>query len=154
MTESEKINQSAEKVITALNKWQQHFLSHQGKILDSSINFQLKDGTEHHVDAGWVNKADWLVFQENKGTGSAILCPDFVVKFFISSQSSLSDLKSEMTDFKENGCPLGWLIEPEKEEVFIFKPEEQIHQIPTFDYYLDGRDILRGFEFPLKRLRY
>ncbi len=156
MLDSAKTQHLAGTITEALRSWQQQFAYDQGVIIDNTISFKLSEGSKtHQINAGWINRKDWEAAHEQIGKDEVpIFCPDFLVKLTASDPESLSDCQNEMATFRDNGCPLGWLIEPEHEQVYIFKPNEQIHQIPTFDYYLDGRDVLKGFEFPLKGLRY
>jgi len=154
MPETGKSYKLANTIIEVLKRWETQYTTYGGQILDDSFHFMLSDGKLHQVDAGWVNAKDWQAARNKASTGTPYLCPDFVVKLAESSTANLTFLKTEMETFQQAGCPLGWLIEPEQEQVFIYKPREPVHQIPTFDYYLDGRDILKGFEFPLKRLRF
>lgn len=155
MLNSDKSQQLAGEVINALKSWQQNFEYDQGVIIDNNVSFKVSENSySHQINVGWLNKKDWEGAHQMADDDLPIFCPDFIVKFTTSNPDTLTELQTEMATFRDHGCPLGWLIEPEHEQVYIFKPNEQVHQIPTFDYYLDGRDVLKGFEFPLKRLRY
>lgn len=53
----------------------------------------------------------------------------------------------------ENGCRLAWLIDPENEEVIIYRPEKEPNKIIGFDHVLSGELVLPDFELRLELLR-
>jgi Uma2 family endonuclease len=50
------------------------------------------------------------------------LCPDFVVELVSSSQNAEA-LKPKMEEYMENGCKLGWLIDPYNKITQVFRPK-------------------------------
>ena len=146
--------QQASKIIDALEEWQNKQSRTKGVIIDATKPFKFKDGQIHKVDGGWIKAANWEEALKQQKNGYPQIAPDFIVKFSAPDFQILESTKAEMAQLRDYGCPLGWLIEPKSETVFIYQPHQQIHQIPTFDYYIDGRGVLTDFEFPLKKLRF
>lgn len=53
----------------------------------------------------------------------------------------------------DNGCRLGWLIDPRTEEVHIYRADGSVSVLHGFDHVLSGEDVLPGFSFALNLLR-
>ena len=62
------------------------------------------------------------------------------------------ELKAKMTEWMENGCLLGWLIDPESETVYVYDREAQSIHL-GFDKPISGEPVLPGFELILSELR-
>ena len=148
-----KSNQLAGKIIEGIQAWQHEYASEDGLILNRNLPFQLPGGQVHRVDAGWIGYHGNETGQPITANQPPVICPAFVVNFSSPEPRELEAAQVDMTRFRDSGCALGWLIEPENEQVLIYQPHEPVHQVATFDYYLDGRSVLKGFEFPLKKLR-
>ena len=140
-------------ILEALEKWQQ-MTGQEGILLDQSITFYSADSQAHQLDAGWVPEWIWSQRSVAEAGGKPYLNPSFAVKLTGPDDPEFSRNQAEMATLRDHGCQLGWLIEPSAEYVYIFQPGLPVHQIPTFDYYIDGREVLKGFEFPLRCLRY
>lgn len=148
-----KTNKLANPIITALKKWRDTN-SCQGLILDNQIPFFTPDGQFHQLDAGWTVELGYKQQVQSHDEIYTPFCPSFAVRITTAQPDLFKQDEAELINLRDQGCKLGWLVEPESEWVYILQPGYQIHQIPTFDYYLDGRDVLQGFEFPLRNLRY
>lgn len=82
----------------------------------------------------------------------AKVVPDFVVEV-ISPSDSLTDAQQKMTGvWLANGVALGWLVNVEKEKVWIYRQNGSVDLIEDFDRILDGEDVLPRFEFDLRNL--
>lgn len=143
----------AAPILEFLEEWQQT-TGQSGILLDSSLTFYTRDGALHRVDAGWVSHHQWKQQRSHRSKAALSLCPSFVVKFTAVEDEQFEQHHSEMMQLRDQGCQLGWLIDPKAEHVYVFQPGFPVHQVPTFDYYVSGRSVLQGFEFPLKCLRY
>jgi Uma2 family endonuclease len=51
-----------------------------------------------------------------------------------------------MLKWIKNGCQLAWLINPEKEEVIIYRSNGSVEIIKGFHNKLSGENILPDFE--------
>lgn len=145
-----RARQAVAAILKAIKNWQAHHF-HSGLILDKQKPFFSPDGNFHQIDAGWTSNIDSVSWEANN---YPVLCPGFAVKLTNIESQVFENDKEELLSLRDQGCELGWLIEPQSELVYVFQPGYPLQQIPTFDYYLDGRQVLDGFEFPLRNLRY
>ena len=61
-----------------------------------------------------------------------------------SQTDSLNQLQEKMQEYLDSGLQLGWLINPQAQEVEIYRPNQvvEIVQLPTI---LSGENVLPGF---------
>jgi Uma2 family endonuclease len=52
----------------------------------------------------------------------------------------------------KNGVALGWLINPFKEEVFIYRQDGTVSLVKGFRNVIAGETVLPGFTFDLQKL--
>lgn len=119
---------------------------------DSATGFRLADKSMRSPDVPWVKKEKWdaLVLEDQEKF--APICPDFVIELR-SKSDSLSQLKSKMEKWIENGCELAWLIDPIQQKTYIYKSNSTTQEIIGFDKKLSGETLLPGFELDLIRLK-
>ncbi|RZK22768.1 MAG: Uma2 family endonuclease [Hymenobacter sp.] len=123
-----------------------------GRVFDSSTGFQLPTGAVRSPDASWVSQARWEALTPAQRQKFPPLCPDFVVEL-ASPSDSLADLTAKLNEYIENGCRLGWLIDPKNETARIFRADGSVSVVKSFDETLSGGDVLPGFSFALSLLR-
>jgi len=58
-----------------------------------------------------------------------------------------------MLEWIKNRCQLAWLIDCEKEKVYIYRQDGSIDTVSSFDEMVSGENILPDFELPLIELR-
>ena len=60
-------------------------------------------------------------------------------------------LINKMEEYIENGASLGWLIDPKKRRVYVFKPGEEmvVLENPTV---LSGDPLLPGFKLEMEEI--
>jgi Uma2 family endonuclease len=68
-----------------------------------------------------------------------------------SPTDSLKELKDKMTEYVENGVRLGWLVDPSKKQVYIYRPNTEV-QILENPSTLSGEDVLTGFTLDLTEI--
>jgi Uma2 family endonuclease len=132
-----------------LDRWYEE-TENLGKAFDSSTGFILPNGANRSPDASWVSKARWdALTTEQKGT-FANICPDFVVELR-SGSDRLESLQQKMKEYIENGASLGWLINPQQQQVEVYRPgvEVEVLNNPT---KLSGEDVLPSFVMNLRRV--
>ena len=56
-----------------------------------------------------------------------------------------------MREYIENGVKLGWLIEPKKRNVHIYRANGEV-QVLNNPEKLSGEDVLRGFELNVQEI--
>ncbi|WP_204105853.1 MULTISPECIES: Uma2 family endonuclease [Spirulina sp. CCY15215] len=121
-----------------------------GEAFESSTGFTLPNSAIRSPDASWVSQERWdALTLEQTGT-FANICPDFVVELR-SVSDTLKSLQEKMQEYMENGAVLGWLIDPKKRKVEVYRlgSEVEILSNPT---ELLGEEVLPGFVLNMRRV--
>lgn len=92
-----------------------------GRTFDSSTMFVLPSGARRSPDASWIPKERIAAVPARERGRLWHLCPDFVIELKSSSDRT-PDLLEKMQEWMENGAQLGWLIDPERRQVTIYRP--------------------------------
>ncbi|HAS46868.1 MAG TPA: hypothetical protein DCS93_40660 [Microscillaceae bacterium] len=61
--------------------------------------------------------------------------------------------KQKLAYAYQNGVQLGWLINPDEQKTYIYRPNQSPETIEGFDQKLSGDGVLNGFEFDLGVLK-
>ncbi len=69
----------------------------------------------------------------------------------VSPDQSARKCREKLVFSTANGCPLGWLIDPIRRTVHVFRPGERAKQVPA-DGFLDGSPVLPGYRLPVAEL--
>jgi Uma2 family endonuclease len=121
-----------------------------GRAFGANAGFRLQDGSLRMADAAWVSwrRAGALTAQERKGFPP--ICPEFVIEVR-SETDRLMPLREKMGIWIANGAELGWLIDPERRVVEVYRPGEAVetHDDPTS---VQGTGCVRGFELVMARI--
>ena len=77
------------------------------------------------------------------------ICPDFVIELR-SRTDSLSQLQEKMQEYLNSGLRLGWLIDPQNQQVEIYRQNQSV-EIVSLPTSLSGENVLPGFilELPI-----
>ncbi len=120
-----------------------------GMAFDSSTGFTLPNGAKRSPEASWLPIERWGALSDEDKQGYAPLCPDFVVELRVNRRQKLRPLKRKMAEYIDNGAGLGWLIDPVKKRVHVYRPEhaDECLENPA---EVSGEPILRGFTLRLK----
>ena len=132
--------------------WQWNKTKMLGYVFDSNSGFTLPNGAVRAPDASWILKERYDILDEEEKEKFAHICPDFVVEL-MSKSDNLKTLMLKMEEWIQNGCKLGWLINPKNQEVFIYKSDGSVTAIKGFDQIVSGEEVLPGFELELYSLR-
>lgn len=122
-----------------------------GRVGDSSTGFKLPNNAVRSPDISWVSNEKLAPLTPDQLKKFAPVCPDFVIEIR-SPSDNLSKIKTKMQEYIENGCRLGWLIDRENEQVFIYRSNGTIDLVESFEEQLSGEDVLPGFELILADL--
>jgi Uma2 family endonuclease len=98
--------------------WKTH---RQGTTYDSNGGFFLPDGSMLTPDASYVLPQKLKGLTKDDLTGFPYLCPDFIIEL-LSVSDSVPKARQKMERWMENGVALGWLIDPYKKRVNVYKP--------------------------------
>ena len=118
-----------------------------GQIFDSSTGFKLPNGATYSPDLAWVKNERWEALTEKQKEKHVPICPDFIMELLSSSQD-VASLKVKMEEYMENGCSLGWLIDPYGRTTYVFRPKIQVEEVP-FNQPLFGGQVLDAFSIKL-----
>lgn len=131
--------------ITDLGIWNRQ--NQAGKVFSSSTIFRLPNGGDRSPDAAWVSLERWHSLSLEEQERFPPICPDFIIELR-SRTDQLEPLQMKMQEYLNSGLRLGWLINPQNQEVEIYRPQNQVKmvQLPTI---LLGENVLVGFELSL-----
>lgn len=118
-----------------------------GKGFDSSTGFKLPNGATRSPDVAWVQQERWDALTPQQKKKFIPFCPDFVIELR-SPSDDLEDLRAKMREYLENGASLGWLINPQDQQVEIYRPNQLIEILDRPDTLL-GEAILPEFSLDL-----
>jgi Uma2 family endonuclease len=118
-----------------------------GAVFDSSAGFKLPSTAVRGPDAAWVLKKRLRKLTAEEKEGFLPLCPDFVVEQ-LSPWDRLATAKEKMQEYLENGLRLGWLIDPRRRHVYIYRPHTRVERLDSPDT-LSGDPVLPGFVLDL-----
>jgi Uma2 family endonuclease len=114
-----------------------------GKVFSSSTVFTLPNGGKRSPDVAWIANERWdsLTIQEKEIF--AKICPDFVIELR-SRTDSLSQLQEKMQEYLNSGLRLGWLIDPQNQQVEIYRQNQSV-EIVSLPTSLSAENVLPGF---------
>jgi Uma2 family endonuclease len=118
-----------------------------GKAFDSSTGFALPKGSDRSPDVSWISLEKWNALTPEQRKGFLPVCPDFVIELLSPTDRWQSGME-KMAEYMDNGCRLGWLIEPKTKRVAIYRPNQEpeiLYAPPT----LSGEDVLVGLSIDM-----
>ncbi|MGB5714335.1 MAG: Uma2 family endonuclease [Waterburya sp.] len=120
-----------------------------GKVFSSSTIFSLPNGGKRSPDVAWIANQRWSALSSEEQERFARICPDFVIELR-SRTDSLTQLKEKMQEYLDSGLRLGWLINPQNQQVEIYRQHQEV-EIVSLPTTLSGEDVLPGFilELPI-----
>jgi Uma2 family endonuclease len=121
-----------------------------GVTFSSSTMFILPNGAERSPDAAWVELSRWEAFTPEQQEKFLPLAPDFVIELR-SKTDRLAKLQEKMVEYQDNGVRLGWLIDPQKQQVEIYRLGRDV-EILEDPNTLSGEDVLPGFVLDLRSI--
>lgn len=121
-----------------------------GKTFDSSTGFTLPDSSVRGPDTSWIALERWKALPKEERKRFAHISPDFVIEIR-SENDSLDVLKDKMLAYIKNGVRLGWLIDPQNQQTFIYRINGTIELVNSFEKTLSGEDVLEGFKLQLSK---
>jgi Uma2 family endonuclease len=135
-------------LIYQLNAWNRK--AKLGIVFDSSGGFKLPNGSDRSPDASFVTMERWNSLSEEEKARFLPLCPDFVVELR-SNSDNLAKTQAKMREYQENGAKLGWLIDPSRKIVEIYRPCQEVEIIESA-LTVSGEEILSNFTLDLTEI--
>lgn len=118
-----------------------------GMAFDSSAGFILPNGAIRSPDTAWIRQSRWDALTRQEQARFAPICPDFVVELR-SRSDKLADVRKKMLEYIENGARLGWLIDPQEQRVYIYRPGHALEVLDDPET-VSGDPVLPGFALEL-----
>ena len=128
-------------IIAALIRWA--LQNNEGVVFDSSAGFILPNGSVRSPDASWVRREQLARLTPKQLKRFLPLCPDFVIEV-ASPSDRLTDLQAKMEEYIANGAQLGWLIFPDAQTVYVYRPDQPAQRLSDVNE-VDAAPILTGF---------
>jgi Uma2 family endonuclease len=118
-----------------------------GEAYDSSAGFRLPNGARRSTDASWIRRDRVAALPPEQQKRCYHLCPDFVIELR-SPRDRIRRLMAKMEEYIANGAELGWLIDPEERNVWIYRPGCAAECVINPERTL-GEDPVAGFVLEL-----
>ncbi len=138
-------SQRNSELVTQLHIWAKK--DGTGVVFDSSGGFNLPNGATRSPDAAWIKRSRLAKLTIEEKEKFIPLCPDFAIELR-SSSDRLRDIQDKMVEYIANGLQLGWLIDPQDRQVFVYTPPNQIDHLQN-PSHLSGEPLLAGFRLDL-----
>jgi Uma2 family endonuclease len=138
--------ESSEKnldLATDVNNWNRQ--TRIGRAFDSSGGFTLPNGAVKSPDVTWIEKSKLI--DVPAGVKFPQVIPDFVIELR-SDTDRMPKLREKMEEYRDNGVRLGWLIDPQKQQVEIYRLGQEVEVLES-PSSLSGEDVLPGFTLDL-----
>jgi Uma2 family endonuclease len=118
-----------------------------GFTFSSSTVFKLPNGADRSPDAAWIRRQRWEALTAEQRRKFPPIAPDFVIELR-SATDDIETLHQKMQEYMDAGVLLGWLINPQQQQVEIYRPRQdvEVRNLPT---ELSGENILPGFSLSL-----
>lgn len=118
-----------------------------GYTFSSSTIFKLPNGGDRSPDAAWIKKERWEALTPEQKRKFPPIAPDFVIELR-SATDNLETLRQKMQEYMDAGVKMGWLINPQQQQVEIYRlgKDMELRNLPT---ELLGEEILPGFSLSL-----
>ena len=121
-----------------------------GTTTDSSGGFILPNTAIRSPDAAWIRYDRLASLTAEQRTKFLPLSPDFAIELR-SPTDSLKTLQDKMLEYLENGVQLGWLIDPVRRCVYVYRPESPVERLDNPDS-ISGDPLLPGFQLDLREI--
>jgi Uma2 family endonuclease len=121
-----------------------------GEFFGSSSGFILPNGAIRGPDVAWVSNKRLEKLTEKDWNHFLPLCPDFVLELR-SPSDRLPALQDKMAEYVANGARLGWLVDPIKKQVHVYRPNLP-PEVLNEPVEVSADPVLPGFRLPLQKV--
>lgn len=118
-----------------------------GFTFSSSTIFKLPNGGDRSPDASWIRRERWEALTPEQRRKFPPIAPDFVIELR-SETDNLNMLQDKMREYLDAGVRLGWLINPQQQQVEIYRLGQEV-EVLNLPAQLSGEDVLPGFTLNL-----
>ena len=120
-----------------------------GEAYGANANLRLPDGSRIRPDALWLSPEQVATLPPVAHGGAIAVCPSFVAEI-MSGTDTLPPLQRKMEQYIANGAQLGWLIDPYRRRVYIYRPGVPVTMLDNPET-ISGDPELPGFVFAVRR---
>ena len=120
-----------------------------GEAYGANANLRLPDGSRIRPDALWLSPEQVAALPPVAHGGAIAVCPAFVAEI-MSGTDTLPPLQRKMERYIANGAQLGWLIDPYRRRVYIYRPGVPVTMLDDPET-ISGDPELPGFVFAVRR---
>jgi Uma2 family endonuclease len=133
------------EIISQLTVWNKK--AKRGRVYDSNTLFAFPDGRKLGPDAAWISHERLSGVSEEEDETFIRRIPEFVVEL-MSPSDSRRELRRKMEAWRTGGVLLGWLIDPKKQSVEIYRVDGTVEYV-TDRLSLIADGPLEGFSLAL-----
>ena len=130
----------------ALHNWEEE---HGGEAYGSDANMRLPDGSRIRPDALWLSPEQVAALPPVSDDKAITVCPAFVAEI-MSGTDRLPPLRRKMERYMANGAQLGWLIDPRRRRVYVYRPGVDVEVLEDPET-ISGEPVMSGFVFEVRR---
>ncbi len=130
---------------TDLTNWSRE---HGGLTLSSRTIIRLPDGARAEPDLSWLSP-EQVVDLGPVLPRTVTVCPAFVGEI-MSETDRLPPLQRKMERYMANGAQLGWLIDPYRRRVYVYRPGAEVELLENPET-ISGEPVLPGFVFEVRQ---
>jgi Uma2 family endonuclease len=111
----------------------------------------LPSGAAYAPDAAWVSKEQLAILSKAQLRKFVSLVPEFVVEL-LSPSDRLPAAKKKMAEWMANGVTLAWLIDADKQTVYIYRAGQESPEKVEGTERLAGEGPVEGFVLELNEI--
>ena len=119
-----------------------------GLTLSSRTIIRLPDGTRAEPDMSWLSP-EQVTELGPVLPRTVTVCPTFVGEI-MSETDRLPPLQRKMERYIANGALLGWLIDPYRRRVYVYRPGVDVEMLEDPET-VSGDPVMAGFVFEVRR---
>lgn len=120
-----------------------------GEAHGANANMSLPDGSRIRPDALWLSPEQVATLPPISAGGPITLCPAFVAEI-LSGTDTLPPLQRKMEIYMANGAQLGWLIDPYRRQVHVYRAGENVETLDDPET-VSGESVMPGFIFEVRQ---
>lgn len=109
---------------------------------------RLPDGSRVQPDAAWLSP-EQMALLEPISSRAIDICPAFVAEIR-SGTDTLPPLQRKMERYMANGAQLGWLIDPHRRRVYVYRPGVEVETRENPET-ISGDPVMPGFVFQVRQ---
>ena len=119
-----------------------------GKTFGSSVEFILPTGAALSPDAAWVSNRRISQLSKEQRRKFPPVCPEFIIEV-MSPTDRLKAAREKMEEWMRAGVELGWLIDGDKQTVYVYRAGQAGAETRTGILKIAGEGPVAGFELDL-----